>query len=173
VKKRSVKEANQRVAAARTLDVKLSHPTLTETLQALFERWNDAANEYAEASLEVKGRLDRWASSGRLPSSRHYFLLEQPDHLMITFGTTATKVAERGLNATSRGWVAWVTGGAPEGEYRRIQVALVGWCSEKDSGLMWNGDRYEALLDGLVSELDGRYVTAPIDPVDLRFVRPT
>jgi hypothetical protein len=167
------KKANQRVAATRVLEVAGAQAGLPEAIQGLFDAWNSAADAEFEASLATKGRLMRWASSNSVPRSRHYFLLERPDHLMVTFGVTAGRVAERGFNPNDRGWVARVEpAGSSDGGATHIGVALVKW-SVDDGGRIWNGDRYVQMLDGLVAGFDGRYVSDPVNEEDLHFVRQT
>jgi hypothetical protein len=168
--KRSISEANQRVAASRVLEVSCERGRLAEAIQVLLDRWNTAADAAFAASLEAKSSFQRRISSGRTPNSRHYFLLQRGDHLWVTFGVPAARVAERGFNPNDRGWLAAVApgDGGTDGALR-IVVTLAKW-SVNDSRLIWNGGRYVQLLDGLAAGLDGRYVSAPVDSDDRHFV---
>ena len=77
----------------------------------------------------------------------------------MTFGMRAARVAERGFNPNDRGWLAVITPG-DHGTHgtMRITVTLAKW-SVNDARLIWNGNRYVQLLDGLVAGLGGRYVS--------------
>lgn len=164
------KNANDRVAARRVLEVACPQAELSEVIQGLFDSWNSAADTEFETSLAAKGRLERWASSKSLPSSRHYFLLKRPDHLMVTFGVTAKFAAERGLNRLDHGWIARIAqAGDSDDGARRIGVSLVKWIVD-DGGRIWNGGRYVQLLDGLVAGLNGRYASDPVRQEDCHFV---
>ena len=170
VRRSLYKKPNQRVVATRLLEVACPHAGLPEAFQGLFDSWNGAADAKFEESLATRGRLDRWASSNRSPKSRHYFLLEQPDHLMVTFGVAAKFVADRGLNRHDHGWVARVApAGSSEDGATHIGVSLVKWIVD-DGGRIWNGGRYVQLLDGLVAGLNGRYVSDPVKQEDCHFV---
>jgi hypothetical protein len=168
--KRSVNEANQRVATTRVLEVSCEPSRLGGAVQELFDKWNATADAAFEASLAAKGGFLRWASSGRPPFTRHYFLLERSDHFWVTFAMTATGVAERGFNPNNRGWLAVITpkDHGSDGTMR-ILVTLAKW-SANDQRLIWNGTRYVQLLDGLVAGLNGRYVSAPVDENDKYFI---
>jgi len=168
-KKSLVREANQRVAAARELEVGCAHASLPLAVQGLLDTWNSASDAVAEASLATRGRFMR-SLGGSMPVTRHYFLLEQPGHLMVTFGMRPQRVLERGFNPNDRGWLAHVVplGDGDDGAIR-IVVGLKKW-SVNDDGLIWNGSRYVQLLEGLVAGLNGRYVSAPVDEEDHRFV---
>jgi hypothetical protein len=164
------KDANQRVAANRVLEVTCPQDQLAETIQQLFDGWNSASDAEYEASLATMGRVTRWAASNRSPTTRHYFLLAQPGHLLVTFGTSAKWFAERGLSSASHAWAGRITpvsGG--DGDRTHIDVVLMRWCVD-DGGRIWNGARYVELLDGLVAGLNGRYVSAPVDKQDYHFV---
>lgn len=169
-KKSLTHEANQRVAAARELEVASRPASLPRTVRGLFEKWNAAADAAFDASLETKGKFMRWVSSGSVPVTRHYFLLEQPKRLVVTFGTRAERVVEHGFNPTSHGWLARISPlGSRGGDRTRIEVALVKW-SVNDDGLMWNGSAYVQLLDGLVTGLNGAFITVPVSEADHRFI---
>jgi hypothetical protein len=169
--KRSVSEANQRIAASRVLEVSCDPTRLTSAIQGLIDRWNSAADAAFESSLASKSRFQRWVSSGDVPSGRHYFLLERPEHLWVTFGVRAARVAERGFNPNDRGWLSAIAPGPHEASgTMQITVTLAKW-SVNDARLIWNGERYVQLLDGLVAGLDGRYISAPVDEEDLHFIR--
>jgi hypothetical protein len=168
--KRSINEANQRVAMSRVIEVSGESASLAEAIQALLDQWNSAADRAFAAGLAAKGGIQRWASSGAAPGSRHYFLLQRSDHLWVTFGVRALRVAERGFNPNDRGWLAVVTPEENGADRKiRIMVTLAKW-SVNDRRLMWNGGRYIQLLDGLVAGLDGRYVSAPVDENDHHFI---
>jgi hypothetical protein len=171
--KRSIDEANQRVAATRVLEVSCEPGRFIAAVQELLDKWNSAADAAFDASLASKGGLQRWASSGSPPLTRHYFLLERPDHLWVTFGVTAARVAERGFNPNDRGWLAVITpkDHGTDGTMR-ILVTLARW-SVNNQRQIWNGIRYVQMLDGLVVGLDGRYVSAPVDKNDHHFIRRT
>ena len=112
-----------------------------------------------------------WVNSGSVPSRRHYFLLSQPDWLMATYGVRAIRVAERGFNPQDRGWAARISlAKNTDDEATRIAVALAKW-SIDSNGLIWNGQRYVQMLDGLVAGLDGRYISGPVDEEDHRFIK--
>lgn len=163
-------EANQRVAAARVLEVGCMYDDLPVRVQDLFDSWNSAADAAFEASLATKGKFLRWASSGSPSLSRHYFLLAQPAYLIVTFGVRAVRVAERGFNPQDRGWLARITPEAGgDGRPVRISVTLSKWVVD-DNGHIWNGGRYVQMLDGLVEGLNGRYISSPVDEEDHRFI---
>ena len=164
------KAANQRVAAPRMLEVKCANAGLADAVRELFATWNSAADAAFEASLAAKDRLARWASSGSSPNSRHYFILERPDHLMVTFGARAQFVADRNLTGYGQGWVARIEPtGTGKDDARRIEVTLLKW-SVDDGGRIWNGYSYVQMLDGLVAGLDGRCISEPVDHEDCLFV---
>jgi hypothetical protein len=171
VQRSIAKKANQRVAEGRILEVECGPAAVHEAVRGLLETWNNASDAAFEARLETKGRFGRWVSSNSSPRSRHYFSVERPGHLMVTFGVTATRVVERGFNPADRGWIARIepAGSSPDGR-ALIKATLARWVTN-DAGLIWNGDSYVQMLDGLVANLDGRYVSAPVAEEDHRFVR--
>jgi hypothetical protein len=164
------KRANQSVAATRTLEVACARAELTSAIQGLFDSWNSKADAAYEASLEGRSRFGRWANSGQSPASRHFFLLERPGGLMVTFGMSASRVVERGFNPNNRGWVASVkpVDGGDDG-FTRIGVSLAKWSTNEDA-MMWNGSRYIEFVDGLVAGLNGRYVSAQVSDKDFRSI---
>ncbi len=169
--KRSVQEANQRVAARRILEVARQPAELAAAIQELLDKWNTAADAAFEASLATKGKFGRWAAANNgTPQKRHYFLLARSDQLWITYGIRATWVAERGFSAASQGWLAEIVPGKPGPGNAMSLAILLGKFSVNDKGYIWNGGRYVQLLDGLVAGLGGRYVSAPVDESDCRFV---
>jgi hypothetical protein len=164
-----VLEANRRVAQQRELEVSCTGTALGKAVQGLLDAWNKADDAAYEAKLATKGRFIRWIGSGGSTVSRHYFLLKRSDHLMVTFGTSASVVAERGLNPNSHGWVSLIRM-LPTAEQRtRISVELAKW-SVNDKGFIWNGSRYVQMLDGIVAGLDGRYVSNPVADEDYHFI---
>jgi hypothetical protein len=168
--KRANSQANQRVAASRVLAVSCERVGFAAAVQELTDKWNTAVDEASVAALATKGRFQRWLAGDGISITRHYFLLERSGHLWVTFGVRAARVAERGFNPNDRGWLAVITPGDrdPDGTLR-ITVRLDKW-SVNDRHLIWNGDRYVQLLDGLVAGLSGRYISDPVDESDHRFV---
>jgi hypothetical protein len=168
-KKSLVREANQRVAEARELEVVCGQASLSQAVQGQFDIWNRASDAAAEASLATRGRFMR-SLGGSMPVTRHYFLLEQPGHLMVTFAMRPQRMLERGFNPNNHGWLAHIVllGHCDNGAIR-IAIGLKKWSSNND-GLIWNGNRYVQLLDGLVAGLNGRYISAPVDGKDQCFI---
>lgn len=168
--KKSIEDANQRVATTRVIAVSCEPGHLAIAIQGLFDKWNAASDAAFEASLASKRGLQRWASSGNLPFTRHYFLLERSNSIWVTFGVTASRVAEKGFNPHDHGWLSVVVPDVcgPDGKLR-IQVTLAKW-SVNDSQWIWNGTRYVQMLDGLVAGLSGHYVSTPIDEADHHFI---
>jgi hypothetical protein len=165
------KGANQRVAATRTLEVARPQAELAAAIAELFATWNGAADAAFEASLATRGRMDRWASKNTSPNTRHYFVLERPDRLLVTFGVRAQWVAEHNLTRYGQGWIAQVVpSGSSDNGALRIDVTLLKWTID-DAGRIWNGESYVQLLEGLVAGLDGRYVSDPVNAEDCHFVR--
>jgi hypothetical protein len=161
--------ANQRVATARTLDVRCAGASLLEAIEKLIAGWNAAANDDHDAALAKMGRLARWANSDSYPGSRHFFAARGSNHLIMTFGVEAERVLQRGFNPNDHGWVAQIEELGLTSEFTRIQVRLAKW-AVNDAGLIWNGDRYVQMLDGLVHGLAGRYVSEAVDEADHRFI---
>lgn len=170
--KRAIQQANQRVAATRVLEIPCAPADLAAAVQGLIDKWNSAADTAFETSLATHGRFHRWLNSSETPSERHYSMLKRPDHLWVTFGMSAARVAEHGFNPYSRGWIAVVVPGEYSAGRMRVTVTLAKW-SVNDERLIWNGGRYVQLLDGLVAGLGGRYVSAPVDENDHHFVSRT
>lgn len=163
--------ANQRVAATRILAVACEPSGIHDAVQELFATWNSAADAAYEESQTAKGKFARWVSSGRLPSSRHFSVLRRLNNLMVTYGVTATRVAEKGFNPADRGWLALIEPSGERDEDGRalIAVKLARWVVN-DDGFIWNGDRYVQMMDGFVAGLDGRYVSDPVNPEDVNSV---
>lgn len=86
----------------------------------------------------------------------------------MTFGFRPQRMAEQGFNANDRGWAAYVVP-SDSGDSTKLAVTLKFW-SVNQSGFIWNGGRYAQMLDGLVSELDGRYLSEPLRKEDYRFI---
>jgi hypothetical protein len=166
------KKANQRVAATRSLAVRCPRDAQPEAIRALFGKWNIAADEAFEETLEgTKSKIMRRALSSSSPNTRHYFLLEQkPGSFTVTFGFDAKLIAENRLRGLGEGWIAQIApaGDGEEGE-TNIAVSLLKWRID-GAGHIWNGSRYIQLLDGLVGGLDGRYLSDPVDGKDHYFV---
>jgi hypothetical protein len=163
------REANQRVAAVRKLEVCCGQASLPQAVQGQLDTWNSASDAAAEASLATRGRFMR-SLGGSMPVTRHYFLLEQPGHLMVTFAMRPQRMLERGFNPNNHGWLAHIVPlGDGDNGATRITIELKKW-SVNDGSLIWNGNRYVQLLDGLVAGLNGRYISAPVDGEDQRFI---
>ena len=159
------------MAATRVLEVACVQAGLSQVVQGLFDTWNLASDAEFEASLATKNRLMRWASKDTPPTRRHYLLLRQSNHLAVTFGMSPKFAIERGLNNSFiQGWLGRIApvGSGDEGT-TRIGVSLLKWRVD-DAGRIWNGGRYVQMLDGLVSGLNGRYISDPVDEKDCHFV---
>ena len=142
--KRSIDEANQRVAATRVLEVSCEPGSLAAAVQGLLEKWNTRSDANFAAALAAKSSFQRWLRSSDLSTTRYYFLLERPDRLWVTFGTLATRVAARGFNPNDRGWLAVVRpkdDSSGTDNKMRILVGLAKW-SVDDRRLIWNGGAY-------------------------------
>jgi hypothetical protein len=168
-KKSLTNAANQRVAAARELEVVCGQAGLPQKIKALIDAWNKKTDTAFEASLATRGRFQRWLGGG-MPVTRHYFMLEQPDHIIVTFAMQPERVLERGFNANNRGWLARIVPlNISDDGAVRISIGLVKW-SANEGGMIWNGTRYIQLLDGVVTGLNGRYISARVSEEDHRFI---
>ncbi len=167
----SYKEASQRVAATRVLAVACAPTSVAEAVQGLFDTWNSASDAAFEASLATQNRFMRWASKDTSPTKRHYFLLRQATHLMVTFGVSPKFAIEQGLNNKFiQGWLGRIaTAGSGDDGATHIGISLLKWRLD-DAGRIWNGGRYVQMLDGLVSGLGGRYISDPVNEEDCHFV---
>lgn len=163
------KEANQRVAAARVLEVRLGGQGLEPVIGSLIERWNQAADATFELRQSGKGRMAKWANNNVAGSTRHYSLIPQRCYLLVVYGISAQRVIDKPFNANNHAWLADINPLGVEASSTRISVSLRRW-SVNDSGLIWNGASYVQMLDGLVEGLDGRYISQPVDPEDCHFV---
>ena len=150
-----MKEGNQRVAQARTLEVRFGAVPIQQALEQLFARWNAAADVQFAASQATGGCLAKWANSGQLASARHYTLCLEPT---TCWSCSACQCSE---SSTADSTLTTTAGSRRSMSVRLrsrnlISVCLTNWGAD-DNGVMWNGGRYVAMLDGFVDELAGRY----------------
>lgn len=167
--------ANQRVAAARVIQIAGAPEDFPAALQALINRWNTEADAAFEAAQAKRGKVGRWMLSSDPPARRHFDMKVMGDNsIVLAYGVTVQRVLDgkysKASFATTHGWVAAIMRPEPAGDGRSsITVSLRNW-AVNDSGFIWNGSRYIQFLDGLVA-MGGQYVSNPPDEQDFKFVR--
>lgn len=167
--------ANQRVAAARVIEIAGAPEDFPAAVQALINRWNTDADAAFETAQTRRGKVGRWMASSDPAVRRHFDMKVMADNsIVLAYGVTVQRVLDgkysKASFATTHGWVAAITRPEPAGDGRSsITVSLRNW-AVNDSGFIWNGSRYIQLLDGLVA-MDGHYVSNPPDEQDFQFVR--
>lgn len=167
--------ANQRVAAARVIQIAGGPQGFPGALQALINRWNTEADAAFETAQANRGKVGRWMFSSEPPIRRHFDMKVMADNsIVLAYGVTVQRVLDgkysKASFATTHGWVAAIMSPEPAGDGRTsITVSLRNW-AVNDSGFIWNGSRYIQFLDSLVA-MDGHYVSNPPDEQDFQFIR--
>jgi hypothetical protein len=167
--------ANQRVAAARVIQIAGAPEDFPAALQALINQWNTEADAAFETAQAKRGKVGRWIASSDPAVRRHFDMKVMADNsIALGYGVTVQRVLDgkysKASFATTHGWVAAIMKPEPAGDGRSsITVSLRKW-AVNDSGFIWNGSRYIQLLDGLIA-MDGHYVSNPPDEQDFQFVR--